>query len=86
MDISSYYQLVPYHQGPRHVSAYGRPRLTGDSLTDRHFTAKRYAMLPPPHPAGHKIQSRNQESIYISSRLIKAHKINQVGLLIDIYA
>ena len=85
MDISSYYQIVPYYQGPRHVTAYG-PGVSGDSPTDRHSTAKRYAMLPPPHPTGYKIQSRNQESIYISSRLIKAHKINQVGLLIDIYA
>ncbi len=85
MDISSNYQLVPYNQGPRQVTAFGH-RATGDSPADRYSEAKRYVRLPPPHSPGYKIESRNQESIYISSRQIKAHKINQVGLLIDIYA
>jgi len=85
MNISSNYQLVPCNQGLRHVTAY-RHGETGTNLRDRRSAARRYALWPPAHPRGYKIQSWNQESVYISSRQINAHKINQVGLLIDIYA
>lgn len=85
MYTSSNYQLVPFNQGRRHVTAY-RHGETGTNFRDRYSAARRHALLPPAHPRGYKIQSRNQESVYVSSRQINAHKINQVGLLIDIYA
>jgi len=85
MDISANYQLVAYIQGSQHVTDY-RHGETGTNFGDRRSAARRYVLSPPAHPRGYKIQSRNQESIYIFYRQINAHKINRIGLLIDIYA
>jgi len=85
MDISFNNQLVPYNQGPRHVTPYS-PRETGSVSAARYSGAKRYALMPPPHSPGFKIEAGDQESIYTSNRQVKAQEINQVGLLIDIYA
>lgn len=85
MDISSNNQLVPYNQGPRHVTPYS-PRETGSVPADRYSAAKRYIPMPPPHSPGPKIKAGDQRSIYTSSRQIKAREINGLGLLINIYA
>jgi len=85
MDISFNNQLVPYNQGPRHVTPYS-PRETGSVPADRHSAAKRYVLMPPPHSPGYKVETGDQESIYTSNRQFKAQEIIQVGLLIDIYA
>ena len=85
MDISSNNQLVPYNQGPRHVTPYS-PGETDSVKTSRFSAAERYVLMPPPHSPGYKIQAGNPESIYTSNRQFKAQEINQVGLLIDIYA
>jgi len=85
MDISSNNQLVPYDQGPRHVTPYS-PRETGSVPAGHYSFARRYVLMPPPRSPGYKIEAGDQESIYTSNRQIQAQKISRVGLLIDIYA
>ncbi len=85
MDVSSNNQLVPYNQGSQHVTPYS-PRETGSVPAGRYSAAERYILMPPSHSPGYKIEAGDQESIYTSHRQIKAQEINQVGLLIDIYA
>jgi hypothetical protein len=85
MEISSDNQLVPYNQGPRQVSPFPsrEPRSVPPEGSS---AAQRYVLMPPPHSPKFAPQSGGQEPIYTSSRRIKSSEINQVGLLIDIYA
>lgn len=47
---------------------------------------RRYALCCPPFYSRNEIHSELSESAYTSSRRLEAPKMNQVGLLIDIYA
>ena len=85
MDISTNNQLVPYNQGPRQVSPFP-PREPRSDPPEGPSADKRYALMPPPHSPKFTAHSGGQEPIYTSSRRIKSPEINQVGLLIDIYA
>ena len=85
MDISTNNQLVPYNQGPRQVSPFP-PREPRSGPPEGPSAAKRYVLMPPPHSPKFTTQSGGQKPIYTPSRRIKSSEINQVGLLIDIYA
>ena len=85
MDIPSNNQLIPYYLDQRQVAPHTEIISDGLSvLADRRLLRYR---LPRPTDLLVSATSRDiSESEYNSDRRLKTPKINQVGLLIDIYA
>lgn len=84
-DIPAGNQLVPYYPGQNQVIPY--PAESSRMLTlSKEPGSKRYSQWPPPFHSEKKNQPDPFESAYNSRRLLVTSKINQVGLLIDIYA
>jgi hypothetical protein len=85
MEMPADNQLVPYHAGQNQVIPYRPPSAPQLSLSGE-SAARRYALLRPPLFSGPENQPDLAESAYNSDRLLVIPKLNQVGLLIDIYA
>ena len=85
VDISPNSQLVPYSPGQYQVTPH-----TLQSPQILRFSAEpgsnRYTRLTPPIFTDNKNQDDQSEPAYNSDRILVTPKINQVGLLIDIYA
>jgi hypothetical protein len=84
-DIPAENQLVPCYSGHNQVIPF-RPRTSRALTVSGDPVPKRYTRLPLPNFSGKEIKTDPHETAYNSSRHIVAPKINQVGLLIDIYA
>jgi len=85
MDIPSNNQLIPYYSGQRHVAP--PIEIIPDRLpvlADRRLI--QYHLLRLPDPSVSATSPCLNEPEYNSDRRLKTPKINQVGLLIDIYA
>ena len=78
-------QLVPYHTGQNQVIPYRPPSAPKLSLSGEP-ASRRYALLRPPLFSGPGNQPDLADSAYNSDRRLVIPKLNQVGLLIDIYA
>ncbi len=85
MDIYSNNPLVPYYQGPQHVTPY-MPVVSRSVSADGNPAVKRYTPMLPPHSSKYETRADGHESAYNSRRRLMTSKINQVGLRIDIYA
>jgi hypothetical protein len=85
MDIPSNNQLIPYYPDQRQVAA--RAEIISGGLpvpADRRLM--RYNLLQPADLFAGATSRNPSESEYNSDRRLVTPKINQVGLLIDIYA
>jgi hypothetical protein len=78
-------QLVPWYPLQNQVRPYTPKPSRTLSLLNEPGT-KRYALFFPPFYSNNQIQPELPESAYNSSRRLETPKMNQVGLLIDIYA
>lgn len=85
MDIPANHQLVPYYPRQNQVIPY-TPKPSRLLSHSSEPGTKRYALLLPPFYPDNEIQPELPESAYDSSRRLVTPKMNQVGLLIDIYA
>ena len=85
MEISTERQLVPYYQAPKQLSAHSS-QARHTVMADSKPAATPYSLILPPPLSKHSILPDGQGSVYNSSRRLKDPEINQVGLLIDIYA
>jgi len=85
MDITTSKQLVPYDKGLRPLVRYER-RQPDIMPANSNPASRRHTQAPSPASTGYQVQSWGKVSIYIPSQNLKAQKIDQVGLLIDIYA
>ena len=78
-------QMVPYHPHPGHIIAY-----TPNSARIRPSSAdpalKHGALFPQPYYTKTENLPENAEAAYNSNRHLVMPKMNQIGLLIDIYA
>ena len=74
-------QLIPWYPGQNQVIPASRII----SLS-REPGTRRYAPFSPPFYSDNEIQPEPPKSAYNSSRRLVTQKMNQVGLLIDIYA
>jgi len=85
MDIPAGNQLVPYYPGQNQIIPFtaGSSRML---TLSKESDSRRYSQWPPPFHSEKTNQPDPFESAYNSSRLLVTSKINQVGLLIDIYA
>jgi len=78
-------QLVPWSPVQNQVRPYTpKPSRTLSLLNDP--GTKRYALFSPPFYSKNEIMPELPESAYNSRRGLETPKMNQVGLLIDIYA
>jgi hypothetical protein len=84
-DIPAENQLVPCYSGHNQVIPF-RPTTLRVLTVSGDPEPKRYKLLLPPTYSGKNIKLDVHEVAYNSSRHITTPKINQVGLLIDIYA
>ena len=84
-DIPAGNQLVSYSPGQNQIIPYTSKSSRLLSLSGEPGTG-RYALLLPPYYTEHKNQPELSESAYNSSRCLVTPKLNQIGLLIDIYA
>lgn len=84
-DIPAGNQLVPYCPGKNQVIPYTPKSSPMRSLSGEPAT-RRFAIIPPPLYPDNKNQLGIAESAYNSSRRLVAPKMNQIGLLINIYA
>jgi len=84
-DQSAAKQLVLYNPGQNQVIPYTPKPSRTVSLAGESGT-KRYALFLPPSFSTTQIQPATTESTYNSNRCMVALKMDQVGLLIDIYA
>lgn len=78
-------QLVPWHPLQNHVRPYTPNPSRSLSLLNEPET-KPHARFLAPFYSKNQILSELPESAYNSSRRLETPKMNQVGLLIDIYA
>ena len=78
-------QPVPWYPVQNQVRPYTPKPLRTLSFINEPGT-KRYALFLPPFYSKNEIQTELPESGYNSSRCLEMPKMNQVGLLIDIYA
>jgi hypothetical protein len=85
MDITANNQLVPYSPGPIQVIPYTL-KSSRTIASSGEPASRRYALLLPPFYPKTENQPDHSESAYNSSRRLVTPKINQTGLLIDIYA
>ena len=74
-------QLIPWY--PEQNQVIPASRIISLS---REPGTRRYAPFSPPFYSNNKIQPEPPKSAYNSSRRLVTQKMNQVGLLIDIYA
>ena len=84
-DIPAGNQLVPYRPGQNQVIPYTPKSSRMLSLSSEPGTGRFALLLPPLYPDNEN-QLAMAESAYNSSRRLVAPKMNQVGLLINIYA
>ncbi len=78
-------QLVPWYPVQNRVKlCTPKPSRIVSLLNDP--GTKRYGLFFPPFYSSDQIQPELSESAYNSSRRLETPKMNQVGLLIDIYA
>jgi len=84
-DVPAGNHLVPYYPGQNQVIPYTPKSSRMLSLSGEPGT-RRYAVLLPPLYPDHEIQPDSAESAYNSSRRLVTPKMDQVGLLINIYA
>jgi len=85
MDIPSNKQLVPFYPGQYQLAPYTRQSSRAVTVSGN-SVLREYDRLPPPIFSGYGHQPDSHESAYNSSRQRVTPKINQIGLLIDIYA
>jgi hypothetical protein len=85
MDIPSNKQLVPFYPRQHQLAPY-TPKSSRAVKVSGYSVLKEYDRLPPPIFSGYDPQPDPHESAYNSSRQRTTPKINQIGLLIDIYA
>jgi hypothetical protein len=78
-------QLVPYYPGQNQVIPY-TPKFSRMLSLSGESGTRRVALLLPPLYPDNENQLDMAESAYNSSRRLVAPKMNQVGLLINIYA
>jgi hypothetical protein len=78
-------QLVPYYPGQNQLIPYTPKPSRMLSLSGESGTRRVALLLPPLYP-DNEHQLDMAESAYNSSRRLVAPKMNQVGLLINIYA
>ena len=78
-------QLVPWYPGQNQVMPY-MPKPSRIISLAREPGTKRYAALSLPFYSNNEIQPELPKPAYNSSRRLVTQKMNQVGLLIDIYA
>ena len=78
-------QLVPWYPAQNPIRPYAPKPSRILSLSNEPGT-KRYALCFSPFYSQNEIQPDLPESAYNSSRRLETPKMNQVGLLIDIYA
>jgi len=78
-------QLVPWYPGQNQVMPY-MPKPSRIISLSREPGTKRYAPLSPPFYSHNEIQPELPKSAYNSRSRLVTQKMNQVGLLIDIYA
>ena len=84
MEMSSKYQIIPYHQAPQPVAVYSPEDARSDF--DEHSSAgRRNALMPPVNSPRHSAHSGDQKTIYSSNRRIQFIENNPVGRLINIY-
>jgi len=84
-DIPAGNQLVPYYPGQNQVVPY-TPKSSRMLSLSGEPESRRFALLLPPLYPDNENQLDIAESAYNSSRRLVAPKMNQVGLLINIYA
>jgi hypothetical protein len=85
MDIPSNNQLIPYYPDQRQVALHtAKSSYAVPSFADRRLM--RYNLLRPTDFSASATLPDLHEPEYNSSRRLKTPKINQLGLLIDIYA
>jgi hypothetical protein len=85
VNISSNLQLVPYHHRPSQ-DAFDVPKPARPNQADGNPAAKQYVPMLSPPISRHANLPDGYESILHHNRCSRTQKINQVGLLIDIYA
>jgi hypothetical protein len=85
MDIPANNQLVPYYPGQNQIIPY-TPKSSRTLSLSGDPASRQYALLLPPLFTRNETQPDLPESAYNSSRRLVTPKLNQVGLLIDIYA
>ncbi len=78
-------QLIPWYPGQNQVMPY-MPKPSRIISLSREPGTKRYAPFSPPLYSNNEIQPKLPKSAYNSSRRLVTQKMNQVGLLINIYA
>jgi hypothetical protein len=78
-------QLVPWYPVQNQVKSYTSKPSRTLSLSTEPGT-KRYTLGLPSYFSNNEIQPELPESAYNSRRRLETPKMNQVGLLIDIYA
>jgi len=84
-DIPAGNQLVPCYPGQNQVIPYAPKSSRMPSLSGEPGTRRLALLLPPLYPDNEN-QLDTADSAYNSSRRLVAPKMNQVGLLINIYA
>ena len=85
MDIPPNKQLVPYYPEHRQVMP-GASKTLAAAPASADRSSKRYRLLLLPTFSGDKTRPDHREPAYNSNHRLITPKINQVGLLIDIYA
>jgi hypothetical protein len=78
-------QLIPWYPGQNQVMPY-MPKPSRIISLSREPGTKLYTPFSPPFYSNKEIQPEPPKSAYNSSRRLVTQKMNQVGLLIDIYA
>jgi hypothetical protein len=84
MEMSSKYQIIPYHPAPQPAAIYS-PEDARSDLAEHSSAGRRSALMPPASLPGYSAPSDDQKTIYSSNRRIQFIENNQVGRLINIY-
>ena len=85
MDIPPDKQLVPYYPEQRRVMP-GASKTLAAVPTSADRSSQRHNLLLPPTFSGNETRPDHRDPAYNSNHRLVTPKINQVGLLIDIYA